>query len=110
MQTYYDLKSDQKQNKLSQSEAYQRAARRVHTRMVFRLHMVSFLMGSLLLVGIYLLTRTLPGFPHNLWIIWPLLGWSSALILHFLLAFVFDTSEAEDRFEQMIRNELNRPR
>ena len=87
---------------------YRQAARRVHARLVFRQHVVSFLLGSALLVGIYLMTGRLPGFPTTFWIIWPIAGWAIALLLHFLMAFVFSDYRASTRQRDLLDAEIEK--
>lgn len=87
---------------------YQLATRRVQARLVFRQHVVSFLLGSALLVGIYFVTSRLPGFPVTLWLIWPIAGWAIALLLHFLMAFVFSDYRASTRQRDLLDAEIEK--
>jgi hypothetical protein len=105
MQQYYDTRS---RSQLTSPEIYRWAIRRAHSKLVFRQHIMAYLLGSALLTGIYLLTRLLPGFPTYPWLVWPIAAWSAALVLHFLLVFVFSELRDEANFDRMVQDELAR--
>ncbi len=94
------------QNSTRQNEAYKRAVRRVQARMGFQQHIIAYLLGNTLLVLIYLLTQVMPGFPAYPWFIWPILGWSLALIFHFMEVFVFSESRTRQTRQRLIEREL----
>jgi hypothetical protein len=89
-------------------EIYRLAARRVRARLVFRYHLCACVLGSSLLVAIYLATRLIPGFPTFLWFLWPVAGWSLTLLLHFLLVFVFGDYRVSNQRRNMLEAELRR--
>ncbi len=95
-------------DKLLTTQTYRRAVRRVKAKLGFQRHVWSFLLGSVLLAGIYLITRLAPGFPTFPWLIWPLAAWGAILILHFLLVFVFSDSQLISRQHDMIDEEFRR--
>lgn len=89
-------------------KAYEQAMRRVQAKLGFQQHLVSYILGSVLLIGIYLLTSLMPGFPTYPWFIWPLAGWGLALVAHFLEVFVFSEIRADARRQRMLDHELRR--
>jgi hypothetical protein len=95
-------------NSVEYHRAYKRAEQRVQAKIGFQWHLVSYLLGIVLLVAIYLVTTRLPGFTAYPWFIWPLAGWGFALLLHFLQVFVFNESRAEVKRRRMLDSELRR--
>lgn len=93
---------------LEQQEAYKFAMQRVQAKIGFQRHLVSYLLGAIILIAIYLVTGQMPGFTTYPWYIWPLVGWGLALLLHFLIVFVFNDSRAELKRRRMLDHELRR--
>jgi uncharacterized membrane protein YdcZ (DUF606 family) len=89
-------------------ETYKHALRQVQAKLGFQQHLIAYLVGTVLLLAIYLLTTLMPGFTNYPWFIWPVAGWGVALLLHFLEVFVFNESRAATRRRQMIDREMRR--
>lgn len=65
-------------------DVYNRAKKRVQIKVGFYIHLAIYLAVNALLVIINMTTST-----ENLWFIWPMLGWGSAILFHGLGVFVF---------------------
>lgn len=86
---------------MENNEAYQKAKKRVETKVGFYIHLAIYISVSVLLAIINLSTT-----PHLLWFKWPLIGWGIGVCFHGLGAFVF--SEGSVIKEQMIENEIKK--
>ena len=84
---------------MEDQELYKKAKQRAESKITFYIHLVVFLAVNFLLVVINLKSS-----PDRLWFIYPLLGWSLALLLHGLKVLgVFNFS---DKKKQLIEKEL----
>lgn len=102
--SYYTDNDTAKKNE----KAYEQARRQVQAKLGFQQHLIAYVLGAVLLVGIYLLTQVMPGFPEYPWFIWPLAGWGVALVAHFLEVFVFSEIRSEAHHNRMIEHEMRR--
>ncbi|MHB8105604.1 MAG: 2TM domain-containing protein [Dehalococcoidales bacterium] len=71
--------------KPTQEEIYQRAKRRVDDKKSFYAHLAAYLVFNIVFVIIWAVTS--PG--GYAWFIWPLGGWTVAIVFHALGTFVF---------------------
>lgn len=82
---------------------YGQAVRRATARTVFYRHVAAFISGNILMAVIYFATLLMPGYPRFPWLIWPALGWSIILILHFAIAYYCpDISELRSKHYRRI--------
>ena len=68
---------------MSEEEVYQLARKRVERKKGFYVHFAIYLCANTLLVIVWAITES--DFP---WFVFPLVGWSIAIILHYLSVFV----------------------
>lgn len=83
--------------------AYERAKKRVQSKVGFYTHLVIYLVVMALLVII-----NLSASPGYTWFIWPLMGWGLAVILHGLRVFLGSSGAAIT--EEMIEREMEKER
>lgn len=88
---------------MSQQEAYERAKKRVESRIGFYIHLAVYVGVNLLLVIINLASS-----PQYLWFKWPLLGWGIGVFFHGLSVFVFSGKRLEAVKERMIEEEMKK--
>jgi hypothetical protein len=88
---------------MSQQEAYERAKKRVESRIGFYIHLAVYVGMNLLLVIINLASS-----PQYLWFKWPLFGWGIGVFFHGLSVFVFLDRRLEAVKERMIEKEISR--
>lgn len=84
---------------MKNQEAYLKAKERVEDRMGFYIHLTVYL-----LVNTFLTILNLTFSRDYLWVIWPMIGWGSGLIIHGLRTFVF-TAESSLK-ERLIEKEM----
>jgi hypothetical protein len=88
---------------MKNQEAYLKAKKRVEARMGFFIHLTVYL-----LVNTFLTILNLVFSSDYFWAIWPMLGWSSGLIIHGVRTFVF-TAESSLK-ERLIEKEMRERR
>ena len=69
---------------MKDQEAYLKTKKRVEDRMGFYIHLMVFL-----LVNTFLTILNLTFSRDYFWVIWPMIGWGSGLLIHALRTFVF---------------------
>lgn len=84
---------------MASQKAYERAAERAESKLRFYIHLATYLVVCTVLVVINL-SASLDYF----WVIWPILGWGTAVLLHALRVFVFYGRSPVT--ERMIQKEL----
>lgn len=77
---------------MKNQEAYTIAKRKVETRMSFYTHLAVYILVITILT---ILNLTVAG--DYFWVMWPMIGWGSGLIIHALSTFVFDTTSLKER-------------
>lgn len=82
-------------------ELYERARKRVETRIGFYIHLFVYLAVNALLIFINLTTS-----PDYYWFKWPLLGWGIGLLFHALG--VYASSIGGSVKDRMIKKEMER--
>jgi len=82
-------------------EAYLKAKKRVEARMGFYIHLAVYFM-----VNTFLTILNLTFTSDYFWVIWPMIGWGSGLIIHALRTFVF-CSESSLK-ERLIEKEIQK--
>ena len=88
---------------MADSEAYERAKKRVEAKMGFYIHLAVYVGVNLLLILINL-SRS----PQYLWFKWPLLGWGVGVLFHGLSIFVFTSGRFRAAKEKMIEKEMRK--
>ncbi len=86
---------------MENKEAYEKAKKRVETKVGFYIHLAAYISVGVLLVIINLSTT-----PQHLWFKWPLIGWGIGVCFHGLGVFIF--SEGSAIKEQMIETEMKK--
>ena len=86
---------------MKNQEAYLKAKKRVEARMGFYIHLAVYL-----LVNTFLSILNMSFSSDYFWVIWPMIGWGSGLIIHGLRTFVF-TSESSVK-ERLIEKEMQK--
>lgn len=86
---------------MKNQEAYTNAKKKVEARMSFFTHLVVYLVVITMLT---ILNLTVAG--DYFWVIWPMIGWGSGLIIHGLYTFIFD-SESPLK-ERLIEKEMKK--
>ena len=86
---------------MKNQEAYTNVRKRVETLMRFYTHL-AFYLGVITLLTV--LNLTLAG--DYFWAKWPMIGWGSAVILHGLFTFVFDSTSSLK--ERLIEKEIQK--
>ncbi len=78
---------------------------RLRAKAIFNWHLVSYIIGNGLLLMIYLFTCLPVGGFYYPWFIWPFLGWSVGLALHFAKVYLgqFSLSERHRLVEAELR-------
>jgi len=84
-------------------EAYINAKKKVETRMSFYTHLAVYVVVISLLT---ILNLTVAG--DYFWVMWPMIGWGSGLIIHGLFSFVFDSESSLK--ERLIKKEMEKGR
>ena len=84
---------------MKNQEAYLKAKKRVEARMGFYIHLTVYL-----LVNTFLTILNLTFSRDYIWVIWPMIGWGSGVIIHGLRTFVF-TAESTWK-ERLIEKEM----
>jgi phosphate/sulfate permease len=72
-------------SEISEEKLYRQAKKRVEVKKGFYVHLGVYGVVNLMLIVIWVATGR--GYP---WFIWPLGGWGIAIVLHFLVVFVFN--------------------
>ena len=67
---------------MNNQEAYERAKKRVETKVGFCRHLTIYIAVCVLLIIINFITSS-----EYLWFIWPLMGWGFAIVVHALSVF-----------------------
>ncbi len=86
---------------MENQEAYEKARKRVESKVEFYTHLAAYVVVNAVLLIINLSTS-----PGYLWFKWPLMGWGIGLIFHGLEVFIF--SEGSQLRERMIEKEMNK--
>jgi hypothetical protein len=86
---------------MENTEAYQKAKKKVEARLRFKIHLSVYL-----IVNAVLVTVNLINYPDNLWFIWPLIGWGIGLFWHAMGVFVFNKESRVTK--RMIRKEMDK--
>jgi len=86
---------------MKNQEAYLKAKKSVEARMGFYIHLTVYL-----LVNIFLTILNLTISRDYFWVIWPMIGWGSGLIIHGVRTFVF-TAESSVK-ERLIEKEMQK--
>jgi len=84
---------------MKNQEAYLKAKKRVEARMGFYTHLIVYL-----LVNTFLTILNLTFSKDYFWVIWPMIGWGSGLIIHGLSTFMFHSESSLK--ERLIEKEL----
>ena len=88
---------------MGNSEAYERAKKRVEAKIGFYIHLAVYVGVNALLIIINLASS-----PQYLWFKWPLLGWGIGVFFHGLSVFVFSGSQFKAVKEKMIEGEMKK--
>lgn len=86
---------------MENTEAYQKAKKKVQARLGFKNHLVVYLAVNAILISVNLINS-----PDYLWFIWPLMGWGIAIFWHAMSVFVFNKESGVT--ERMIREEMDK--
>jgi hypothetical protein len=84
---------------MSQTDEYARARRRAKAKYGFFVHATVYAAVMVLLVIVNLVTS-----PGDIWLIWPLIGWGSAVVLHGLRVFLL--ADRNDMLDALTEREL----
>lgn len=84
---------------MKNQEAYLKAKKRVEARMGFYIHLTVYL-----LVNTFLTILNLFSSSDYFWVIWPVIGWGSGVIIHGLNTFVFPAESSWK--ERLIEKEM----
>ena len=82
-----------------ETEAYEKAKKRVEEKMGFYSHLAAYLV-----VNAILLVINLTQSPRDLWFFWPLLGWGIGVFFHGMGVFVW--GEGSSLKDRMIEKEM----
>jgi hypothetical protein len=85
------------------SEAYERAKKRVEAKIGFYIHLAVYVGVNALLIIINLTSS-----PQYLWFKWPLFGWGIGVLFHGLSVFVFSGGQLKAVKEKMIEEEMKK--
>ena len=88
---------------MTNEEAYALAKKKVESRLGFYTHLGVYLGVNALLT---ILNLTVGG--DYFWAKWPMIGWGSALIIHALFTFVFESNSGSTRKERLIEKEMQK--
>ncbi|MCP4269708.1 MAG: 2TM domain-containing protein [Candidatus Brocadiaceae bacterium] len=86
---------------MESQEAYQKAKKRVETKIIFYIHLAAYVGVNILLVIINFITSS-----QYFWFQWPLIGWGLGLFFHALVAFAFTRGSSIK--ERMIQKEMQK--
>lgn len=86
---------------MTQSDAYVKARERATAKYRFFVHAGVYAAVMLLLVVVNLMTS-----PREIWVVWPLIGWGFAVVLHGVKVFVLTDKNA--LIDKMTEHELRR--
>lgn len=86
---------------MENNSSYERAKKRVEGKIGFITHLVIYLVVIVLLIVINFMTSS-----GTFWVIWPMMGWGLAVIIHGLRAYVF--SGRSMITEKMIQEEMEK--
>lgn len=86
---------------MKNQEAYTNAKGKVETRMSFYTHLAVYIVVITMLT---ILNLTVAG--DYFWVMWPMIGWGSGLIIHALSTFVFDSAPSWK--ERLIEKEIQK--
>lgn len=86
---------------MQDQEAYQKAKKRVEAKFGFYIHLAVYILVSILLVIINLISST-----EYLWFKWPLMGWGIGVFFHALGVFIFPGRSVIT--EKMIEKEMQK--
>ncbi len=86
---------------MENQEQYERAKKRVDSKLGFYIHLTVFVLVNALLIIINMRTS-----PEYSWFIWPLIGWGIGLFFHGMGVFVFTGEPAYK--EKMIEKEMKK--
>jgi len=86
---------------MENTQAYQKAKKKVQARLGFKIHLAVYLTVNAILISVNLINS-----PDSLWFIWPLMGWGIAIFWHAMGVFVFNKESGLT--ERMIRREMNK--
>jgi len=86
---------------MENTQAYQKAKKKVQARLGFKAHLAVYLVVNAILIGVNFISS-----PDYLWFIWPLMGWGIAIFWHAMRIFVFN--KESDFTERMIRKEMDK--
>lgn len=75
---------------MEKQEAYQKAKKRVATKIGFYIHLAVYIAVNIVLVIINLRTS-----PEYIWFKWPLIGWGIGVFFHAMGVFVFHEKSAD---------------
>jgi hypothetical protein len=89
------------EKKMVNQENYEKAKKRVNTKIGFYIHLAVYSAVNAILIVINLSTSS-----EYMWFIWPLLGWGIGVIFHGLGVFVFSGSSQFK--EKMVQKELEK--
>ena len=84
---------------MKNQEAYLKAKKRVEARMGFYIHLTVYL-----LVNTFLTILNLTFSKDYFWVIWPIIGWGSGLIIHGVRTFAFHSESSLK--ERLIEKEM----
>jgi hypothetical protein len=85
------------------SEAYERAKKKVEAKIGFYVHLAVYVGVNALLIIINLTSS-----PQYLWFKWPLFGWGIGVLFHGLSVFIFSGSQIKAVKEKMIEEEMKK--
>ena len=88
---------------MGNSEAYERAKKRVEAKIGFYIHLAVYVGVNALLIIINLASS-----PQYLWFKWPLLGWGIGVFFHGLSVFVFSGNQLKAVKKKMIEEEMRK--
>ena len=88
---------------MGNSEAYERAKKKVEAKIGFYVHLAVYVGVNALLIIINLTSS-----PQYLWFKWPLFGWGIGVLFHGLSVFIFSGSQIKAVKEKMIEEEMKK--
>ncbi|WP_299218236.1 2TM domain-containing protein [uncultured Aquimarina sp.] len=86
---------------MENTEAYQKAKKKVKAKLNFKTHLTVYLVVNAILISINLINS-----PDYLWFVWPLMGWGIAIFWHAMSVFVINKESGIT--ESMIRREMDK--
>jgi hypothetical protein len=89
------------EKKMANQENYEKAKKKVNTKIGFYIHLAVYIAVNAILIVINLSTSS-----EYMWFIWPLLGWGIGVIFHGLGVFVFSGNSQFK--EKMVQKELEK--